>query len=74
MEAVIEIPPALYAIVGALIITNIGAIGSLALFVFKVGMFVADTKSGVNDAKERANRAHARITKHEETEHANTDS
>lgn len=61
----VEIPPALYVLVGFLVITNIGAIVTLITFIFKVGMFVAETKAGIDDAKSRANRAHARITEHE---------
>ncbi len=56
-----EIPAALYAIVGILVITNLSTVGALIVFIFKCGVFVADTKSGIKDSKETAVRAHKRI-------------
>ncbi len=56
-----EIPPALYAIVGILVVTNLSTVGALIIFIFKCGVFVADTKSGINDARGKAVRAHKRI-------------
>ncbi len=56
-----EIPNTFYAIVGILIVTNLSAIGALIVFIFKCGLFVADTKSGIADAKATAVRAHLRI-------------
>ncbi len=58
-----EIPAALYAIVGILVVTNLATVGSLIVFIFKCGMFVATTRSGIKDAKETAVRAHLRIDK-----------
>ena len=56
-----QIPTELYAIVGALIITNLSAIGALIVFIFKCGIFVANTNSGIKKAQETANRSHNRI-------------
>lgn len=59
----VQIPAALYAIVGILVVTNLSTVGALIVFIFKCGMFVADTKAGIQDAKEKAVRAHQRIDK-----------
>ena len=56
-----QIPPSFYAIVGALIVANIGVIITFITFIFKAGMFVANTKAGIKDAKDSAVRAHKRI-------------
>ncbi len=56
-----EIPGSLYAIVGILVVTNLSTVGALIVFIFKCGIFVAETKSGITDAKEKAIRAHKRI-------------
>lgn len=61
-----EIPAGLYAIVGILVVTNLSTVGALIVFIFKCGMFVSDTKSGISGAKETAVRAHQRIDKIEE--------
>ena len=58
-----ELPASLYTVVGILVLFNLGTIGTLIVFIFKCGMFVADTKSGIKDAKETAVRAHVRIDK-----------
>lgn len=58
-----EIPAALYTVIGALIVSNLGAIGALIVFTFKAGAFVTRTELGIKDAKERAERAHARLDK-----------
>ncbi len=59
----VEIPGALYAVVGILVVTNLSTVGALIVFIFKCGMFVADTKSGIADAKATAVRAHLRLDK-----------
>lgn len=56
-----ELPPALYAIVGILVVTNLSTVGALIVFIFKCGMFVADTRAGITKAQETGNRAHQRI-------------
>jgi hypothetical protein len=56
-----EIPTSVYVIVGTLIVANIGTIMTVLTFIFKGGMFVAETRSGIKDAKEAAVRAHKRI-------------
>ena len=56
-----ELPASLYAVVGILVITHLASIGTFIVFIFKCGVFVADTKSGIKDAKETAVRAHLRI-------------
>jgi outer membrane murein-binding lipoprotein Lpp len=37
------------------------------VYIFKGGMFVAETKSGIKDAKDAAVRAHKRIDKLQES-------
>lgn len=61
-----EIPPALYAVVGILVVTNLSTVGALIVFIFKCGMFVADTKAGIAKAQETAVRAHQRIDRVQE--------
>jgi len=61
-----QIPSALYYIVGIMVVTNLSTVGALIVFIFKAGMFVADTKSGIKDSKETGVRAHVRIDKVEE--------
>lgn len=61
-----EIPSGLYAIVGILVVTNLSTVGALIVFIFKCGMFVSDTRSGITDAKGSAVRAHTRIDKIED--------
>lgn len=56
-----QLPPELYAIVGILVVTNLSTVGTLIVFIFKCGMFVAETKTGIKDAKDSAVRAHIRI-------------
>ncbi len=63
-----EIPASVYAVVGIMIITNLTAIGTLVVFIFKCGVFVADTKSGIADAKAAAVRAHLRIDEINQTQ------
>lgn len=58
-----EIPSALYAVVGILVVTNLSTVGALIVFIFKCGMFVAETKTGIREAREKAVRAHQRIDK-----------
>lgn len=59
MEA--QIPTAFYTLVGTLVLSQFGVLGALIVFIFKSGMFVADTKSGIKNAKDTAVRAHLRI-------------
>lgn len=56
-----EIPTSFYLIVGVLVVTNVTAIIALITFIFKCGEFVANTKSGIKDAKDTGVRAHQRI-------------
>jgi fructose-specific phosphotransferase system IIC component len=58
-----QIPTSVYVIIGTLIIANLGTILTVLTFIFKGGMFVAETRSGIKDAKEAAVRAHKRIDK-----------
>lgn len=58
-----EIPNSFYALVGFLLITNFATLGSLIVFIFKVGKFVASTENGIEKAQETAVRAHKRIDK-----------
>jgi hypothetical protein len=61
-----NIPTSFYAIIGVLIVANFSSLIALIVFIFKAGMFVADTKAGILDAKETGVRAHKRIDKLEE--------
>lgn len=56
-----EIPQSVYILVGTLIIANIGTVITVLTFIFKGGMFVAETRTGIKDAKETSVRAHKRI-------------
>lgn len=56
-----EIPNSFYALLGFLLFSNFATLGTLIVFIFKVGMFVSDTKHGITDAKDCAVRAHGRI-------------
>lgn len=62
-----QIPTSVYIMVGTLIVANIGTVITVLTFIFKGGMFVAETRSGIKDAKDAAVRAHKRIDKFEET-------
>ena len=61
-----ELPSSFYIIIGTLVIGNLGLIITVFTFLFKAGAFVADTKSGIKDAKDAAVRAHKRIDKLED--------
>jgi len=65
VESTIQIPTSVYIIVGTLVIANIGTILTILTFIFKGGMFVAETRGGITDAKETGVRAHKRIDKFE---------
>ncbi len=56
-----ELPASVYAIVGILLVTNLSAVIALVVFIFKCGVFVADTRSSITDAKQTGVRAHLRI-------------
>lgn len=56
-----NIPTSFYVIVGTLIVANIASVITFVTFIFKAGMFVADTKAGIKDSKETGIRAHKRI-------------
>ena len=62
----VQIPTSVYIMIGTLIVANIGTVLTVLTFIFKGGMFVAETKNGIKDAKEAAVRAHKRIDKIEE--------
>ena len=55
------IPTSFYVVAGTLIVANISTVLTVLVFIFKGGMFVAETKAGIKDAKETAVRAHKRI-------------
>jgi len=63
MEVTSAIPTSFYIIVGVLVVANFSSLIALATFIYKAGMFVADTKSGIKDAKDSSVRAHIRIDK-----------
>lgn len=57
-----EIPTSFYALLGFLLVSNFATLGTLIVFIFKVGMFVSDTRHGIKDAKDASVRAHNRIS------------
>jgi len=65
-ETVATIPTSVYVSVGVLVLGNLTVILTLLTFIFKSGMFVAETKGGIKDAKDTAVRAHKRIDEVEE--------
>jgi hypothetical protein len=67
-----QLPVSFFVAIGVLVFANISTLGAFIVFIFKVGIFVAETKSGIKDAKDRANRAHARLTEHVEVHHGET--
>lgn len=60
-----EIPTSFYALIGFLLITNFATLGSLIVFIYKVGKFVSTTEHGIEKAQEAAIRAHKRIDRME---------
>lgn len=64
-----SIPESFFIAVGVMMLLNFGAIITLLTFIFKSGVFVAKTEAGIEDAKSRANRAHARLSEHEKEMH-----
>lgn len=66
--AAAQIPSSFYVIAGTLIVANLGTLLTVLVYIFKGGMFVAETKAGIKDAKDAAVRAHKRIDKLESTE------
>lgn len=61
-----EIPNSFYYLVGALILTNLGTIGSVLLFGAKAVWFIAKMDSRIHESKEVGVRAHKRIDKIED--------
>lgn len=58
-----EIPISFYYLVGTLILTNIGTIGSVLVFGGKSVWWLSKLDSRIDDAKETAVRAHIRVDK-----------
>ena len=58
-----ELPQSFYYIVGFLLVTNLGMLGSFVVVVFKAGMLISEFKHNNKDAKDTAVRAHRRIDK-----------
>lgn len=61
MENLVQVPKEMYSILGILVVANIGTIIAMVGFIFKCGVFVANTNAGIKDAKNSAVRAHKRI-------------
>ena len=61
-----QLPSSVYVVVGILVVTNLSTVGAMIVFIFKCGVFVSETKSGIKDAREKAVRAHLRIDKLEQ--------
>ena len=62
-EILSQVPSWFWALIGLLILTNLGAVLTVFGFVFKAGKFVANTENGIKDAKDCGVRAHKRITR-----------
>lgn len=63
VKAVAEIPTGVYITIGIMVLANLSVLVTLATMLFKAGMFVADTKTGIKDAKDCAVRSHRRQDK-----------
>lgn len=61
-----DLPQSVYFVVGILVVGNLSAIAAFVVFIFKCGVFVANTQTGITIAKDMAVRAHKRIDKLEE--------
>ena len=61
-----ELPSQFYGAIGVLVASNLAVLGSLVVLIFKGGMFVAETRGNIREAKDTAVRAHVRIDKLEE--------
>ena len=56
-----QIPNSFYVIVGVLVVANFSSLIALITFIYKAGMFVAETKAGISKALDTGIRAHKRI-------------
>jgi hypothetical protein len=63
-----QIPNSFYVIVGVLVVANFSSLIALITFIYKAGMFVAETKAGIAKSQDTGNRAHKRIDKIEVTQ------
>jgi hypothetical protein len=62
MDSLIDkLPQSALVMIGTLIVCNVGVIITIVTFIFKAGMFVAATKSGIKAANDTGVRAHKRI-------------
>ena len=61
-----DLPSQFYAAIGVLVASNLAVLGSLVVLIFKGGMFVAETRADIKDAKDTGVRAHLRIDKVED--------
>lgn len=52
--------------IGVLVISNVAVLISVIVFIFKAGMFVSETRTGITKAQETSNRAHSRIDRLED--------
>lgn len=61
-----ELSHAGYYLIGALVVSNLGAIGSLLAVAFKVTWWISKLESKVEGTKEMSIRAHKRLDKIED--------
>lgn len=63
VRAVAEIPTSVYVTIGIMVVANLSVLVTLATMLFKAGMFVSETRTGIKDAKDCAVRSHRRQDK-----------
>jgi hypothetical protein len=56
-----HIPASFYAILGFLIVANLSTLGALVIFIFKVGVFVSATETGIAEAHRRIDKVETRV-------------
>lgn len=66
----VAIPNSFYFWIGFAVVANFSSLIAFAVFIFKVGVFVSETKNGIKDSKASSVRAHKRIDDHVEQLHS----
>lgn len=61
MEQISQYPLSILIFVGILVLSNIGVIITILTFIFKAGMFVSETRKGIETATKQASGAHERL-------------
>ncbi len=68
-DQVYQIPPAVFYLIGFLIVSNLASFGGALMVFFKVTWWAAKLDSRVEKSQETGNRAHKRIDQHESVFH-----